>query len=111
MYSRNGQATSRPPISLLGISLDNKKDELFFTLHTFLQPLRSLQKHVYTLHTPNEKDELTSHGSAGGNIVWLFLSFGGPIRAIRISKCLLGRVLTYKNLIYSLNLLFQNTCN
>ena len=35
----------------------------------------------------------------------LFLSFGGPVCADRISNCPLDRVLTYKNLIYLLNLL------
>ena len=34
----------------------------------------------------------------------LFLSFGGPVCADRISNCPLDRVLTYKNLIYLLNL-------
>ena len=36
----------------------------------------------------------------------LFLSFGGPVCADRISNCPLDRVLTYKNLIYLLNLQF-----
>ena len=34
----------------------------------------------------------------------LFLSFGGPVCVDRISNCPLDRVLTYKNLIYLLNL-------
>ena len=34
----------------------------------------------------------------------LFLSFGGPVCADRISNCPFDRVLTYKNLIYLLNL-------
>ena len=34
----------------------------------------------------------------------LFLSFGGPVFADRISNCPWDRVLTYKNLIYLLNL-------
>ena len=33
----------------------------------------------------------------------LFLLFGGPVCADRISNCPLDRVLTYKNLIYLLN--------
>ena len=41
---------------------------------------------------------------AGGNTGRLFLAFGGPVCADRISKCPLDRVLTYKNLIYLLNL-------
>ena len=36
----------------------------------------------------------------------LFLAFGGPVCADRISNCPLDRVLTYKNLIYLLNLQF-----
>ena len=41
---------------------------------------------------------------AGGNTGRLFLAFGGPVCADRISYCPLDRVLTYKNLIYLLNL-------
>ena len=40
---------------------------------------------------------------AGGNTGRLFLTFGGPVCADRISNCPLDRVLTYKNLIYLLN--------
>ena len=43
---------------------------------------------------------------AGGNTGCLFLTFGGPVYADRISHCPLDRVLTYKNLIYLLNLQF-----
>ena len=39
-------------------------------------------------------------GLAGGDTGRLFLTFGGPVRADRISYCPLDRVLTYKNLIY-----------
>ena len=41
---------------------------------------------------------------AGGNTGRLFLAFGGPVCTDRISNCPLDRVLTYKNLIYLLNL-------
>ena len=41
---------------------------------------------------------------AGGNTGRLFLVFGGPVCANLISNCPLDRVLTYKNLIYLLNL-------
>ena len=41
---------------------------------------------------------------AGGNTGRLFLAFGGPVCADRISNRPLDRVLTYKNLIYLLNL-------
>ena len=40
----------------------------------------------------------------GGNTGRLFLAFGGPVCVDRISNCPLDRVLTYKNLIYLLNL-------
>ena len=43
---------------------------------------------------------------ASGNTGRLFLAFGGPVCADRISNCPLDRVLTYKNLIYLLNLQF-----
>ena len=43
---------------------------------------------------------------AGGNTGHLFLAFGGPVCADRFSNCPLDRVLTYKNLIYLLNLQF-----
>ena len=45
-------------------------------------------------------------GLAGGNTGRLFLTFGGPVHADRISIGPLDRVLTYKNLIYLLNLQF-----
>ena len=41
---------------------------------------------------------------AGGNTGRLFLAFGGPVCANQNSNCPLDRVLTYKNLIYLLNL-------
>ena len=44
---------------------------------------------------------------AGGNTGRLFLAFGGPVCADRFSNCPLDRVLTYKNLIYLLNLQFD----
>ena len=46
---------------------------------------------------------------AGGDTGRLFLAFGGPVCADRISICPLDRVLTYKNLIYLLNLQFRPT--
>ena len=46
-------------------------------------------------------------GLAGGDKGRLFLTFDGPVRADRISNCPLDRVLTYKNLIYFLNLQFS----
>ena len=44
---------------------------------------------------------------AGGNTGRLFLAFGGPVCADRFGNCPLDRVLTYKNLIYLLNLQFR----
>ena len=51
----------------------------------------------------------TTDRPAGGNTGRLFLAFGGPVCADRISNCPLDRVLTYKNLIYLLNLQFTVT--
>ena len=48
---------------------------------------------------------------AGGNTGRLFLAFGGPVCADRFSNCPLDRVLTYKNLIYLLNLQFYGCFN
>ena len=48
----------------------------------------------------------TTDRPAGGNTGRLFLAFGGPVCADRLSYCPLDRVLTYKNLIYLLNLQF-----
>ena len=49
---------------------------------------------------------------AGGNTGRLFLAFGGPVCADRFSNCPLDRVLTYKNLIYLLNLqIFLENCS
>ena len=45
---------------------------------------------------------------AGGNTGRLFLAFGGPVCTDRFSNCPLDRVLTYKNLIYLLNLQFYS---
>ena len=45
---------------------------------------------------------------ASGDTGRLFLAFGGPVCADRISNCPLDRVLTYKNLIYLLNLQFRD---
>ena len=51
----------------------------------------------------------TTDRPAGGNTGRLFLAFGGPVCADRISNCPLDRVLTYKNLIYLLNLQFRRS--
>ena len=48
----------------------------------------------------------TTDRPASGNTGRLFLAFGGPVCADRLGSCPLDRVLTYKNLIYLLNLQF-----
>ena len=53
---------------------------------------------------PSGECTSTRDRPAGGNTGRLFLTFGGPVCADRISNCPLDRVLTYKNLIYLLNL-------
>ena len=54
--------------------------------------------------TPSGECTSATDRPAGGNTGRLFLTFGGPVCADRISYCPLDRVLTYKNLIYLLNL-------
>ena len=54
--------------------------------------------------TPSGEYTSATDRLAGGNTGHLFLTFGGPVCADRISYCPLDRVLTYKNLIYLLNL-------
>ena len=47
-------------------------------------------------------------GLAGGDTGRLFLTFGGPVCADRISYCPLDRVLTLKKIIYLLNFNVMN---
>ena len=54
------------------------------------------------LASAQSKDRL-----AGGDTGRLFLTFGGPVSPTGVSNCPLDRVLTYKNLIYLLNLQFD----
>ena len=54
------------------------------------------------LASAQSKDRL-----AGGDTGRLFLTFGGPVSPTGVSNCPLDRVLTYKNLIYLLNLQFS----
>ena len=64
---------------------------------------------VYTgrkYDTPSGEWTSTRDRPAGGDTGRLFLTFGGPVCADRNSICPLDRVLTYKNLIYLLNLQF-----
>ena len=79
--------------------------------HLILKYLEMLKKRVCTVHAPNEKDAMTSgcldrkevrgamwgvHSTtdrpAGGNTGRLFLAFGGPVCADRISNCPLDRM-------------------
>ena len=53
---------------------------------------------------PSVECTSTRDRPAGGNTGRLFLTFSGPVCTDRISNCPLDRVLTYKNLIYLLNL-------
>ena len=53
---------------------------------------------------PSGECTSTTDWLAGGHTGCLFLTFSGPVCADRISNCPLDRVLTYKNLIYLLNL-------
>ena len=70
------------------------------------------EKRCYDVTLSRQEGSTTRHlasahhwaGLAGGDTGRLFLTFGGPVRADRISYCPLDRVLTYKNLIYLLNL-------
>ena len=73
------------------------------------------RKRCYDVTLSRQEGSTTRHlasvqhwtGLAGGNTGRLFLTFGGPVCADRISYCPLDRVLTYKNLIYLLNLQFS----
>ena len=73
------------------------------------------RKRCYDVTLSRQEGSTTRHlasahhwaGLAGGDTGRLFLTFGGPVRADRISYCPLDRVLTYKNLIYLLNLQFS----
>ena len=79
-----------------------------------LEPKQSFRqrKRCYDVTLSRQEGSTTRHlasaqywaGLAGGDTGRLFLTFGGPVRADRISYCPLDRVLTYKNLIYLLNL-------
>ena len=55
---------------------------------------------------PSGECTSTTDRPASGDTGRLFLAFGGLVCADRISYCPLDRVLTYKNLIYLLNLQF-----
>ena len=78
-----------------GIGLDNKKDAMMS-------------------HCPDRKKVMIHNlvnaqldWPAGGNTGQVFLLFGGAVCADQISNCPLDRVLTNKNLIYSLNLQYS----
>ena len=62
----------------------------------------------FVLDAETRKRVKTTVGALCTHIRRLFLSFGGPVCADQISNCPLDRVLTYKNLIYLLNLQFAS---
>ena len=70
---------------------------------------RCLDRRKYD--TPSGECTSATDRPAGGNTGRLFLTFGGPVCADRISYCPLDRVLTYKNLIYLLNLQIRRQRN
>ena len=94
---------TNPTISLLGvyICLDNEKDAM--TSHCLDR--KEIRCATWQVH--NGTGQLVR--ALCTRIGRLFLSFGGPGCANRISKCSLDRVLTYKNLIYLLNLQIGET--
>ena len=72
------------------------------------------EKRCYDVTLSRQEGSTTRHlasaqywaGLTGGDTERLFLTFGGPVCVGRISYCPSDRVLTYKNLIYLLNLQF-----
>ena len=80
------------------IGLDNEKD----AMTSRCLDRKEVRHATLRAHTGTG----TLVGALCTHIRRLFLSFGGPVCADRISNCPLDRVLTYKNLIYLLNLQF-----
>ena len=78
------------------IGLDNEKD----AMTSRCLDRKEVRHATLRAHTGTG----TLVGALCTHIRRLFLSFGGPVCADRISNCPLDRVLTYKNLIYLLNL-------
>ena len=89
---------SDPAISLLGVLefLDNEKDDMM----SCCLDRKEVRGAIWGVHSTRDQP-------AGGHTGRLFLTFGGLVCADRISYCPLDRVLTYKNLIYFLNLQFS----
>ena len=75
--------------------LDNEKD----AMTSGCLDRKEIRGAIWGVHSTTDRP-------ANGNTGRLFLAFGGPVCADRISNCPLDRVLTYKNLIYLLNLQF-----
>ena len=76
--------------------LDNEKD----AMTSGCLDRKEVRDAIWGVHSTTDRP-------ASGNTGRLFLAFGGPVCADRISNCPLDRVLTYKNLIYLLNLQFS----
>ena len=62
------------------------------------------RKRCYDVTLSRQEGSTTRHRLAGGDTGRPFLTFGGPVSPTGVSNCPLDRVLTYKNLIYLLNL-------
>ena len=86
-----------PAVNLLGVFIMFRQRKRCYDV-TLSRQEGSTTRH---LASAQSKDRL-----AGGDTGRLFLTFGGPVSPTGVSNCPLDRVLTYKNLIYLLNLQF-----
>ena len=84
-----------PAVNLLGVFIMFRQRKRCYDV-TLSRQEGSTTRH---LASAQSKDRL-----AGGDTGRLFLTFGGPVSPTGVSNCPLDRVLTYKNLIYLLNL-------
>ena len=91
---------NRPRYQLTGglIGLDNEKDAMM----SRCLDSNEVRGAIWQVHSRTGQ----SVGALCAHIRRLFLLFGGPVCANRISNCPLDRVLTYKILIYLLNFQF-----
>ena len=87
-----------PAVNLLGVFIMFRQRKRCYDV-TLSRQEGSTTRH---LASAQSKDRL-----AGGDTGRLFLTFGGPVSPTGVSNCPLDRVLTYKNLIYLLNLQFS----
>ena len=89
-----------PAVNLLGVFIMFRQRKRCYDV-TLSRQEGSTTRH---LASAQSKDRL-----AGGDTGRLFLTFGGPVSPTGVSNCPLDRVLTYKNLIYLLNLQFRRS--